>query len=109
MADKDDNYGHGQRLSSLETEVKYIREMLTSMNDKLDLWHQNFVPRHEIDERFKARDKQIKEVKDEVDKVKGNIQADQQTNKKTFPAWANVCIGIAMFVIGLVALLTGAK
>ncbi|MFD2924159.1 hypothetical protein [Halobacillus naozhouensis] len=82
-----------ERLAVVETELRQLTKMVINMNDKLDVWNQNYVPRNEINEAFRARDQDIKEIRDEVKEKAGSkeverIVKDKDNWKRNLPAWA---------------------
>ena len=64
--------------------------VLISMNSKLDAWAQTYVPRNEINEMFRARDEQIKELKE-----------DKKNNRQSWPYWITAAIALAAFVYSI--------
>lgn len=89
------------RMSYLEAELKGIKDYLVRMDGKLDAWQQNYVPRNELGEMFRARDKDIQDVSSEVDKLRDNLKEDQRSNKNLWPAWAAVIVSAAALWLSL--------
>jgi hypothetical protein len=83
-----------ERLASVETELKSIKEMLARMDGKLEAWHQNYVPRAELNEMFRARDKEIEEIK-----------IAKQESRSLWPVWVGAAISLAGVITAIVALL----
>lgn len=62
----------GERLASLESEVRFIKDLLLTMNNKLDNYNEVFIPRKEIDEKFAVRDKRLDNENDRIKKLEDN-------------------------------------
>lgn len=86
-----------ERMATLETELKQITSILNKLDGKFDDMNNAYVPRAEIDEKFKSRDEKI--VALTVDVV--SIKADRQSNKALAPAWVAVMVAIAALLIPL--------
>lgn len=54
----------GERLASLESEVRFIKDLLIGMNNKLDNYSTIYMPRTEINEKFNARDERLSKVEE---------------------------------------------
>lgn len=85
---------NAERLAVVETELKQLNKMTTSINDKLDVWNQSYVPRNEINMMFDSRDREIANIK--------HVQTVEDNNKwslrKLWPAWLGVALGVAGFI-----------
>ncbi|WP_272466650.1 hypothetical protein [Terrihalobacillus insolitus] len=79
-----------ERLAIVETELKQLNKMMTNINDKLDVWNQNYVPRNEIDEKFRSRDESLKEIKLELTVMEQN----KWSLRRLWPAWMAVAIAV---------------
>lgn len=79
-----------ERLASVETKLESIEAALIRMDAKLDAWNQNYVPRQEINEMFRARDKELEQIK-----------LNATTNKNILPSWAAVIVAIAAMLVTL--------
>jgi tetrahydromethanopterin S-methyltransferase subunit B len=53
-----------ERLAKLEEAYKNIEKFMIRLEAKIDAYQQSFVPRTELNEMFKGRDKQIEKVED---------------------------------------------
>lgn len=102
---------NAERLAVVETELKQLNKTVTNMNDKLDVWNQNYVPRNEINEAFRARDQDIKEIRDEVKEKAGKediksihkkldeTRNDKRDWKKNFPAWVAIALSAVALLL----------
>lgn len=61
-----------ERLSALEAEVRFIKELLVTINTKLD---NNVVPRSEISQMFSNRDDRIQKLEDRNKLITGALIA----------------------------------
>ncbi|MEN1969953.1 phage holin [Lentibacillus sp. N15] len=52
---------NAEKLAIVETELKSLNKMITTMNDKLDVWNQSYVSRSEIN---MTRDKGMKSIRE---------------------------------------------
>jgi septation ring formation regulator EzrA len=87
-----------ERLATVETELKSIKDYLVRMDGKLDAWQQNYLTRNEAQEMFRARDKELTDVNQDLDKLRDEIKQDKQSNKTLWPAWAAVGVSVIALV-----------
>ncbi|NBI28576.1 hypothetical protein [Chengkuizengella marina] len=59
-----------ERLAKLEAEIKAMRDLIMKMDNKLDTWNKTFIPRDEINEMFRSRDKEINELTQNLEKFR---------------------------------------
>jgi hypothetical protein len=83
------------RVEVLEARLENIEAFLLRLDGKLDAWNQNYVPRAELNEMFRARDKEIAEVK-----------LDKRDNKNNGPVWIASCASVISLGVAVVALIT---
>ncbi|WP_157087640.1 hypothetical protein [Oceanobacillus damuensis] len=79
---------NSERLAVVETKLEQISVTINSMNDKLDVWNQSYVPRAEIDLKFDARDKKI----EQIDKKLEAEEHNKWSIRKLWPAWLGVAL-----------------
>lgn len=79
-----------ERLTRLETKLDGIEAAIVKMDAKLDVYSANFVPRHEINEMFRSRDKQLEDVRTAL-----------RDNKKAWPSWIAVVTSATAFLYTL--------
>jgi hypothetical protein len=80
-----------ERLARMETELISVKEYLVRMDGKLDAFTNIYVPRQEINEMFRSRDKEIQELKD-----------SKKDSKTLIAAWAGVIIALGAAITTLV-------
>lgn len=94
-----------ERIVTHEAKLEAIELAITRMEAKLDAWVTNFVPRNELSEMFRSRDKEIELLKQDHKELVIKIESDKANNKNLWPVWAGVVISFASCVIALLALL----
>ncbi|NBI29014.1 hypothetical protein [Chengkuizengella marina] len=90
-----------ERMAKLEAELKSIRDVVVKMDTKLDTWNKSFVPRPELNEMFKARDKEIDDLNSQID----DLRQDKRNNKSIVPAWAGVVVAFGAMIVTIVGIL----
>ncbi|MDP5273265.1 hypothetical protein [Chengkuizengella axinellae] len=90
-----------ERIAKLEAELKSIRDVVIKMDTKLDTWNKSFVPRPELQEMLKARDKDIEDIKADLN----NLRMDKRNNKAIVPAWAGVVVAFGAMIVTIVGIL----
>lgn len=61
------------------------------MDGKLDAWNNLYVPRQEINEMFRSRDKEIQELKD-----------SKKDSRAMWVGWAGVAVAAIAIVVSLI-------
>lgn len=87
-----------ERMATVETELKQINKLLMKLDEKFDNMNTQYVPRSEIDEKFKSRDEKVILIQADILSMKAN----QQTNKSIYPAWAAVIVAILATVMAII-------
>jgi hypothetical protein len=80
-----------ERLARVEQDVLTIKEYMMRMDGKLDAWNNTFVPRQEINEMFRSRDKEIQELKD-----------SKKSAAAMWVGWAGVAVAVIAIVVTLI-------
>jgi Skp family chaperone for outer membrane proteins len=100
-----------ERIAGLESEFKTIKELLFKMDAKLDAWNSNYVPRREIDEMFRSRDKEIagleEDITDGLAALRNELHAykqEQSSNKVLWPAWVSAIVSLVAVAVAVIAL-----
>lgn len=86
-----------ERMATLEADLNQIKLLLTKLDSKFDNLSVAYVPRAEIDEKFKSRDEKINILQNEVTTMK----VERQQNKALAPAWIGVIVAIAALIVPL--------
>jgi len=86
-----------ERLAKLETQMDTALHGISDINNKLDMWNQNYVPRNEIREMFRARDEDIKELRDDLQQD----HLDRRSFKTTWPNWVSAGIALVVLLVTL--------
>jgi hypothetical protein len=71
------------KLARVDVQLVGIKESLVKIEAKIDVWGNLYVPRAEINEMFRARDKEIQELKD--------LKRD---SKALIVSWAGVAVAV---------------
>lgn len=74
--------------AKMETDLSNIKELLLEIKGELKGLNQTYIPRSELNEMFRARDEQIKEIK-----------SNHGSNKQLIVAWAAVCVAIVAIIL----------
>lgn len=82
-----------ERMARMEAQVEQMNAVVIRMEAKLDAWATNYVTREESKEMFRARDKEIQEIKDA-----------QTNNKALYASWASVAVAVVAAVVAVLAL-----
>lgn len=85
--------------TGLETGMQNFNKSLSRIEAKLDMWPDHFVPRNEINEMFRARDKDMDDLEKTITDFIQNQQANQRSLKTTWPTWVSAGITFMMFLI----------
>lgn len=81
-----------ERLAKMEVQVEQTNNAILRMESKVDKMLEMYTTRPEVAEMFRARDKEIQELKDH-----------QRDNKGLFAAWAGVIVAVVAVVISLLS------
>jgi hypothetical protein len=77
-----------KKMAKVETDLSNIKELLLDIRGELKGLNQTYVPRMEINEMFRSRDEDIKEIK-----------SSQSSSKQLIVAWAAVIVAIVAIII----------
>ena len=83
-----------ERLAKMEVQVEQTNNAILRMESKVDKMLESYPTRPEVAEMFRARDKEIQELKD-----------NQRDNKGLFAAWAGVIVAVIAAIIALVSII----
>jgi septation ring formation regulator EzrA len=75
------------KMAKFETDLENIKELLLDIKSEL----RNGVPRSELQEMFRSRDEQIREVK-----------SRQDSNKHMVPTWISITIALAALIYSFI-------
>jgi predicted RNase H-like nuclease (RuvC/YqgF family) len=82
-----------ERVARIEERLDAIERVILRMEAKLDAWQETYVPRTEINEMFRARDEQIRELKEE-----------QRNSKQVWPQWVAAIAAIMSVIVAIWAM-----
>lgn len=74
--------------AKVEADLSNIKELLLDIKDELRGFNQTYVPRTELNEMFRSRDEQIKEIKE-----------NKNASKNLIVSWAAVIVGIIAIIL----------
>jgi DNA repair exonuclease SbcCD ATPase subunit len=86
-----------EKMAAFEADLNQIKQILTKLDGKFDNLSVAYVPRAEIDEKFRSRDEQLGVLRSEITAIK----ATAQSNRALAPAWVGVIVSIAALLIPL--------
>lgn len=81
-------YSDAERLMNLETRTENIEKLLTRMDKKMDGWQMNFVSKELLDEKLKARDREIERLNEEFQR----LDTEKASHKSIVPSWGLVIV-----------------
>ena len=90
-----------ERLAVVEEQIRQLVKGVTRLNEQLDSWQQNYVPRQEIDERFRSRDEDIRELREGFEAYKQQQNNDNRQTRSNVPVWVASIVSALMFLITL--------
>lgn len=73
-----------ERLARLETELEGIGKTVEKIDVKLDFFNQQYMPRSEIEEKFRTRDNDISDLRDMIKDLKNSFHDGIREVSKTF-------------------------
>lgn len=80
-----------RRTARVETDLVNIKELLLDIKDELKGFNQTYVPRTELNEMFRSRDKEIREIRE-----------DKQSSKQMIVAWAAVVVSVIAVIFSYI-------
>lgn len=87
-----ENERDAERLARVETEVISIKEFMIRFEGKLDAWNNTYVPRQEINEMFRSRDKEIDDLKN-----------SKKDSRNLLVSWASVAVALVAVIISILS------
>lgn len=90
-----------ERMTKFETQMENVLAIVTKMDTKIDAWQANFVSKEMLDEKLKARDKEIDRLGTEqqrLDEEKAQkkdierLEKEKTSFKSSLPMWIAVVI-----------------
>ncbi|XJZ25933.1 hypothetical protein ACF5W4_11025 [Bacillota bacterium Lsc_1132] len=91
-----------ERMATMEEQIKQLVNAVNGLSLDLRNWQQNYVPRQEISEMFRSRDKDIQELATEL----STLRQEKNSNKGVIAAWAGVVMSGLAVVVAVVAILS---
>jgi archaellum component FlaC len=89
-----------ERMATMEEQIKQLVQAVNSLTQKLDTWQGNYVPRQELGEMFRARDKDIQDLQTEIEK----LRQEKNNSKPVVAAWAGVIVSVLAVAVAVVAI-----
>jgi len=90
-----------ERMATMEEQIKQLVQAVNSLTQKLDTWQGNYVPRQELGEMFRARDKEIQDLAIEI----AQIRNEKSSSKAVVAAWAGVIVSGLAVAVAIIAIL----
>lgn len=91
-----------ERMATMEEQIKQLVGAVNNLTQKLDSWQGNYVPRQELGEMFRSRDKDIQELRMEL----RTVRQEKNNNKLVIVAWAGVVVSVLAVAVSVVAIIT---
>jgi hypothetical protein len=88
-----------EKIARLETQIDNLTNIVMRMDAKLDTWQENYVPRKEIYEMFRARDKELADLSERVDKHIDDSNTESKSFKNNLPNWIGIIFGFISLLI----------
>lgn len=76
------------KLAKQETELAQMKEILLEIKADIKNMNKEYVPRQELNDMFGYRDKELREIKD-----------DLKDNKRNLPSWISSIVALVAVVI----------
>jgi predicted RNase H-like nuclease (RuvC/YqgF family) len=90
-------YTEAERLMNLETRTENIEKLLTRMDKKMDSWQTSFVSKELLDEKLKARDREI----ERLDKEFIRLDTEKASHKNNLPLWVAAIASAAALIVSM--------
>lgn len=85
-----------ERMAKFETQLENVVLIVTKMDAKMDAWQANFVSKELLEEKLKARDKEIDRLNNEFIR----LENEKNSNKSTLPLWVGAFFtGINLIIL----------
>lgn len=100
-------YTDSERMTKLETQLENVVLVVTRMDAKMDTWQQNFVSKELMEEKLRARDREIERLNIEqqrMEKEKAQkedierLEREKSSYKNNLPFWVAVVISTISLV-----------
>lgn len=90
-------YTDPERMAKFETQLENIQLVVTRMDSKMDAWQANFVSKELLEEKLKARDREI----DRLDNEFKQLDTEKASHKNTLPLWAATIVAAISLIVSL--------
>lgn len=106
-----------ERLARVEEQVSQLVKGIGQLSKDLHSWQSHYVPRQEIDERFKNVQTDIQELRDglkdaatskditDIKQTLMEMRNDKRSNKAVWAAWTGVVVSALAVTVAVVAII----
>jgi archaellum component FlaC len=110
--------GNETKVAVLEEQIKNLVTAVTGLSNDLKSWRQDYVPRQELDERFKHVYQDLQEMRDDlketanrsdIDDIKTTLKElkeDKRSSRGLWVAWAGVVVSALAVGVAIITLST---
>lgn len=98
----EENIKNAERMARLETEVKNSAEILVRMEKKLDTWSENYVTKRELDNQLRFVDRDIKQVRADMESNFTQRDENKKDNKALLASWVSIAVAVLAVVVAIV-------
>jgi hypothetical protein len=96
-----------ERLARLETQMINMENHLKRIEGKIDSFSEFHPTRNEVNEKFRLRDEQIRNLQDLINEVIKGINQEKLTNRTNFPAWVMAIISASALIVSILTAYKG--
>lgn len=109
-----------ERLAVVEEQIKQLVTVVNELSSDIKEWQynskENYVPRPELNEMFRSRDRTIEELREavktaanksdiaEIKEALKELKEDKKSNLSIFAAWAGVGVSAVAVVVAFIAM-----
>jgi hypothetical protein len=79
--------------------MEHLTQLMVEMKTQLSSFTQNFPTRSEVNEMFRSRDEDIKELRDEIKAMRIEQQNDDRAGSAQKASWAGVAVAVLAIIV----------